>query len=67
MARSVAVMNSRASLTKTVEVAEWYLHSLERDALRLNALFAAGVDNWDYYDDAMEAAEEAIAESPYAQ
>lgn len=31
-----------------------YLQLL-KDQKKLNALMAAGVDNWEYYDDAMEA------------
>lgn len=39
---------------KQVLVSEMYLTELEKESRILGALYRGGVDNWDYYDDALE-------------
>lgn len=38
---------------ETVTISKKYLEELERESRILSALYAAGVDNWEWYDDAL--------------
>jgi len=38
---------------ETVTISKEYLEELERESRILGALYAAGVDNWEWYDDAL--------------
>ena len=48
----VKLINNNCKPEEAVELEE-YLEELSDDSLKLNAFMAAGVDNWEYYDGAM--------------
>lgn len=50
--RIVKLINNNCKLEEVVELEE-YLEELLDDSLKLNALIAAGVDNWECYGGAM--------------
>jgi len=41
-------------MNEMVKVDKKYLEELERDSKILGALYAGGVDNWEWYGDALE-------------
>lgn len=43
---------------ETVEVSKKYLEELERESRILDALYAGGVDNWEWYDEALASIED---------
>lgn len=49
----VKLINNNCKPEEAVELEE-YLEELSDDSLKLNAFMAAGVDNWEYYDEAMD-------------
>lgn len=50
--RIVKLINNNCKPEEAVELEE-YLEELLDDSLKLNALIAAGVDNWEWYGEAM--------------
>lgn len=46
------MVNDNCKPEEAVELEE-YLEELSDDSLKLNAFMAAGVDNWEWYDEAM--------------
>ena len=49
-------------MSETVTIPTKEYIKLIKDSLKLQALDAGGVDNWDWYDDAMELYREWVAE-----
>jgi hypothetical protein len=47
-------MPTPSKTNEMVEVDKKYLEELERDSKILGALYAGGVDNWEWYGDALE-------------
>ena len=50
--RIVKLINNNCKPEEAVELEE-YLEELSDDSLKLNAFMDAGVDNWEWYDEAM--------------
>lgn len=50
--RIVKLINNNCKPEEAVELEE-YLEELSDDSLKLSALMAAGIDNWEWYDEAM--------------
>ena len=50
--RIVNLIINNCKPEEAVELEE-YLEELSDDSLKLNAFMAAGVDNWEWYDEAM--------------
>lgn len=50
----MASENAHIQINATVEIMATELYDLRRDASKLRALEAAGVDNWSGYETAME-------------